>query len=75
MFGFIIGLLLFIHSVTSSVWLQGKDKSNEKTSEKFNNCINKQETKGLNNCTVNMKVCVKLKRKMLVVVSIRMGWF
>ena len=37
-----------------SISLQGKDKtlsckSNKKTSEKFNNYINKQETKGLNN--------------------------
>ena len=40
----------------------GKDKtqsckSNKKTSEKFNNCINKQETKGSNNCVGEYKAC------------------
>ena len=54
--------------VISSVWLQGKDKtpnckSNKKTSEKFNNHINKQETKGSNNCVGKYKNAVKLRRK------------
>ena len=57
-----------IQLVISSVWLQGKDKrqsckSNKKTSEKFNNYINKQETKGSNNCVgVYKNAAVKIEK-------------
>ena len=56
-----------------SVWLQGKDKtqsckSNKKTSEKYNNYINKQETKGSNNCFGEYKN--EIEKKMFVVVLI-----
>ena len=49
-------------TVISSVWLQGKDKtqrykSNKKTSEKLNNYINKKETKVQTIVLVNIKKC------------------
>ena len=54
----------------SSIWLQGKDKTqscklnDKKTSEKFNNCFNKKKQNVQIIVLVNMKMCVKLRRKM-----------
>ena len=54
------------------MWLQGKDKtqsckSNKKTSEKYNNYINKQETKSSNNCVGEYKNVYEIEKKMFVV--------
>ena len=50
-----------------------KGKSNKKTSEKFYNCINKQETKGSNNCVGEYKNVCEIEKKMFVVVLIGMS--
>ena len=50
-------------------------KSNKKTSGKFNNYINKQETKGSNNCVGEYKNACKIEKKMFVVVLIGMSQF
>ena len=55
--------------------MQGKEKtqsckSNKKTSEKYNNYINKQETKGSNNCVAEYKNVCEIEKKMFVVVLI-----
>ena len=60
--------------VISSIRLQEKDKiqsckSNKKTNEKFYNYINKQETKGSNNCVGEYKNICEIE-KMFVVVLI-----
>ena len=60
------------NTVISSVWLQGNDKtqsciSNKKTSEKSNNYINKQETKGSNNCVGEYKNVCEIEMKMFAV--------
>ena len=51
--------------------MQGKDKiescKSNKTSEKFNNYIKKQETKGSNNCVSEYKNVCEIKKKMFVV--------
>ena len=62
-------------NVISRVLLQRKDKtqsrkSNKKTSEKFNNYINKQETKGSNKCVGEYKNVCEIEKKMFLVVSI-----
>ena len=57
------------NTVISSVWLQGKDKTlswksnDKKTSEKLNNCINKEETKGSNNCVGEYKNVCEIEKK------------
>ncbi len=60
--------------VISSAWLQGKDKTqsckSNKTSEKFNNYINKQEVKGSNNCVGEYKNIREIRKKMFVVILI-----
>ena len=39
-------------------------KSNDKkTSENFNDCINKQETKGSNNCVDEYKIVCEIEKK------------
>ena len=38
-------------------------KSNKKTSEKFNNCIKKQETKGSNNCVGEYENVWEIEKK------------
>ena len=42
-------------------------KSNKKTSEKFNNYIKKQETKGSKNCVGEYKNVCEFEKKMFVV--------
>ena len=49
---------------------KGQNKSNKKTSEKFNNYIKKQETKGSNNCIGEYKNICEIKKKMFVVLLI-----
>ena len=74
----VIELIRGFFYVVSSVWLQGKDKtqnckSNKKTSEKFNNYINKQETKGSNHCVGEYKNVIEINKKMFVVILIEMN--
>ena len=42
-------------------------KSNKKTSEKFNNYINKQKTKRSNNCVGEYKNVCEIEKKIFVV--------
>ena len=70
--------IIIISAVISSIWLQGKDKtqsckSNKKTSEKFNCYFNKQETKGSNNCVGKYKKVCEIEKKMFVVILIGMS--
>ena len=45
-------------------------KSNKKTSENFNNCINKEERKDSKNCVGEYKNVCEIEKKMFVVVLI-----
>ena len=73
-------MLLWLRSlaaIRSTIWsVRRKEqtrtcKSNKKISEKFNNCFNKQEIKGSNNCIGEYKNVCEIEKKMFVAVLIR----